>query len=56
MTYTATIYADGDDADDADWQTNPTAYKIEEQRVTAADTLTVSIAKGGGQAVSFIPK
>ncbi len=51
VKYTATIYADGDDAD---WETNPTAYKIEEQRVTVADTLTVMMAKGGGQAVSFM--
>lgn len=53
VTYDATIYADGDDAD---WQTNPTSYKIERRTVTSADTLTVVMAKGGGQAVTFIPQ
>ena len=52
VTYTATIYAD---APDADWQTNPYAYAIETRTVTSADTLTVVLATGGGQAISFIP-
>ena len=30
-------------------------YQISEKEVTAADTLSVVMAKGGGQAVSFIP-
>ncbi|EJX06615.1 glycoside hydrolase family 97 [gut metagenome] len=51
-TYRAVIYADGEDAD---WQTNPTSYRIGEQEVTAADTLTVTMAPGGGQAVTFLP-
>ena len=34
---------------------NPTSYRIEEKTVTSADVLTVVMAKGGGQAVSFIP-
>lgn len=51
-TYRAVIYADGKDAD---WETNPTAYEITEKQVTAADTLSVRMAKGGGQAVSFMP-
>ena len=46
------IYADGEDAD---WKTNPTSYQIKDKEVTAADTLSVVMAKGGGQAVSFIP-
>ena len=50
--YIATIYADGEDAD---WKTNPTSYQIKDREVTAADTLSVVMAKGGGQAVSFIP-
>ena len=50
--YHAVIYADGEDAD---WKTNPTSYQISEKEVTAADTLSVVMAKGGGQAVSFIP-
>lgn len=45
------IYADGEDAD---WKTNPTSYQISEKEVTAADTLSVGMAKGGGQAVSFM--
>lgn len=51
-TYRAVIYADGKDAD---WETNPTAYEITERQVTAADTLSVSMARGGGQAISFMP-
>ena len=50
--YHAVIYADGEDAD---WETNPTSYQITEKEVTAGDTLSVAMAKGGGQAVSFIP-
>ena len=52
VTYTATIYAD---APDADWEFNPYAYTIETREVTTADTLTVILAPGGGQAISFIP-
>ena len=51
-TYDATIYADGEDAD---WRDNPTSYRIDRRQVTAADTLTVVMARGGGQAVTFIP-
>ena len=50
--YQAKIYADGEDAD---WETNPTSYRIEEKTVTSADVLTVVMAKGGGQAISFVP-
>ena len=52
-TYRATIYADGPDAD---WKSNPTSYVITERDVTAADTLEVVMAPGGGQAVTFMPK
>ena len=52
ITYTATIYAD---APDADWEINPYAYSIETRTVTSADTLSVVLVPGGGQAVSFIP-
>lgn len=52
VTYAATVYADGPDAD---WADNPYDYEILERTVTAADTLTVRLAPGGGQAVSFIP-
>jgi len=49
--YTLTLsYADGEGAD---WKTNPYAVDYEERPVTAADTLTVSMASGGGCAVRF---
>lgn len=50
--YKAVIYADGENAD---WKSNPTDYTITEQTVTAEDTLTVRMAAGGGQAISFTP-
>lgn len=50
--YHAVIYADGEDAD---WKTNPTSYRITEKEVTSSDTLSIVMAKGGGQAVTFIP-
>ena len=50
--YKAVIYADGEDAD---WENNPTSYSIEEKTVSASDILEVVMAKGGGQAVSFLP-
>ena len=51
-TYKATIYADGKDAD---WETNPTSYEIIEKTVNANDNLEIIMAKGGGQAITFIP-
>lgn len=50
--YRAVVYADGPDAH---WETNPTSYTISEREVTAADTLEVVMAAGGGQAVTFMP-
>lgn len=50
--YTATIYAD---ADDADWKLNPEAYKITQQTVTAKSMLKLKLAKGGGTAISIKP-
>ena len=52
VTYEAVIYAD---AADADWQTNPCAYEITRRTVTSADTITVRLAPGGGQAITLIP-
>ena len=49
-TYEATIYAD---ADDADYKQNPQAYKIWKQNVTADDVLSMTMARGGGFAMSF---
>ena len=42
------------DAEDADWETRPYAYNIEEREVTADDTIRVRMAPGGGFAVSLI--
>ena len=52
-TYEATIYAD---ADDADYKENPQAYKIWKQTVTADDVLSMTMARGGGFAISFLEK
>ena len=48
--YEATIYRD---AEDADWETNPYAYNIEEREVTADDTIHVRMAPGGGFAMEL---
>lgn len=53
VEYTAQIYAD---APDADWETNPTAYTVSEKTVSAADTLPLRLAAGGGTAIRFIKK
>lgn len=52
VEYRAVVYAD---APDAHWQSNPLAYTITEQRVRKGDTLTLRLAPGGGQAISFVP-
>lgn len=49
VTYDARIYADDPQS------TLRTAYRIEERRVTAADTLRLEMAASGGCAVSFLP-
>lgn len=49
--YQAIIYADGDRAD---WKTSPTDYKITKKIVGFADVLNIVMAKGGGQAISFM--
>lgn len=50
--YTAIIYAD---ADDANYQTNPAAYKITRQVVDSKTVLKLKLAPGGGCAVSITP-
>ncbi len=50
--YKAQIYAD---AADADWETNPTAIEITEQEVNSTTILKIKLAKGGGQAIRFVP-
>ena len=49
--YEAIMYAD---ANDAHWNDNPTAYKIEAFEVNAQSVLNLKLAPGGGAAVSFI--
>lgn len=48
--YEATIYEDGADADCYD---NPMSYNIRKQTVSPTDTLTMTMARGGGFAISF---
>ena len=50
--YTAIIYAD---ADDADYQKNPAAYKITRQVVDSKTVLNLKLAAGGGCAISIMP-
>ncbi|HNP23600.1 MAG TPA: glycoside hydrolase family 97 protein [Panacibacter sp.] len=51
--YEATIYKD---APNADWDTNPEAYVIEKKLVNSKTKLDISLAKGGGCAISIIKK
>jgi hypothetical protein len=51
-TYVATIYRD---ADDADYKENPQAYVIEKKTVTSDTVLPLSMARGGGFAISLLP-
>jgi len=50
--YRAEIYRD---APDAHWKTNREAIVIESRDVTSADTLSLHLAPGGGQAIRFVP-
>lgn len=50
--YMATIYAD---AADADYQSNPEAYEISSKKVTSKSVLKMSMARGGGFAISIVP-
>jgi hypothetical protein len=49
--YVASLYAD---ADNADWKTNPEAYKIETFIVDNTKTIRLKLAAGGGAAVSLM--
>jgi hypothetical protein len=49
--YEATIYAD---APNADYKTNPQAYKISKQKVTNKTKLQLFTAAGGGYAISIV--
>ncbi|NIJ20567.1 alpha-glucosidase [Sphingomonas naasensis] len=48
--YEAQIYADGPQAD---YRTNPQAYRIEKRVVTRDDVLDLALAPGGGTAIRF---
>ncbi len=48
--YKAIIY---EDAKDADWKTNPIAYKIRTLVVTSNSKINLNLAPGGGTAISF---
>ncbi len=48
--YVATIYGD---AADADWKTNPMAYKIQKVLVNSKSVLKQKLANGGGVAISL---
>ena len=51
--YDCTIYAD---AEDADYEKNPKAYKITKKTVKKGDVLKITEARGGGFAVSLFAK
>lgn len=50
-TFTAQMYEDGADA-----ATNPKNVTVHAEEVTAATTLTLHLAPGGGAAIRFVPK
>lgn len=50
--YQAVIYGD---AEDADWESNPMAYKITNEKLMSKDTLRLTLAAGGGAAVRISP-
>lgn len=50
--YTATVYADGVNAD---WKSTPESYQIKKMTVTSATKLNLKLAKGGGAAISIKP-
>lgn len=52
ISYIATIYADGADAD---WKRNPGSYTVRQVRVDQGSRLSLQLAKGGGAAVSIMP-
>jgi hypothetical protein len=50
--YAATVYSD---AKDADWERNPMAYEIKSYLVDSKTMLKLTLANGGGAAVSLRP-
>ena len=53
MKYEATIY---EDAPDADYRTNPQAYRIRRQTVDSRTKLRQPLAPGGGVAIRLQPR
>ncbi|WP_052108222.1 glycoside hydrolase family 97 protein [Aerolutibacter daejeonensis] len=53
LSYEAQVYRDGDGAH---WKSAPFKLTRETRTVTSADTLTLRLAAGGGQAIRFTPK
>ena len=51
--YEATIYTD---APNANYRSNPKAYRIERRTVTSATKLSLTAVAGGGYAMSIVPK
>ncbi len=51
--YTATIYKDGEDAN---WETNPLSYEIEDRTVDSETVLELLLAPGGGAAIELRPR
>ena len=52
VEYLATVYSD---AQDTDWLSNPYSYTIERRVVTSNNYLELTMAPGGGVAISFKP-
>ena len=50
--FEATIY---EDAPDADWKTNPQAYRIRKMKVDSKTHLRQHVAPGGGTAIRLVP-
>jgi alpha-glucosidase len=50
-SYVAQIYRD---SEDADWDSNPYGFVVEEMEVNSETEFTVNLAPGGGQAVRFM--
>lgn len=52
QSFQATLYLDGEDAH---WNDNPTRYRIEHRIVSSTDAIKLSLAAGGGAAISLFP-
>ena len=50
--YVAHIYSD---ASDADWESNPTEFEINQYLVNSKNTLPAALSKGGGLAMHLVP-